>query len=62
MKELKPCPFCGGKVVVREGNVQDGWIGHTAITCFDQKNPFCPSQWVELSKKKAIEAWNRRAE
>lgn len=59
-EELKPCPFCGGEAVLREGTDNDGWKGFTAITCVDQKNPFCPSQWIEGSKKEAIEAWNRR--
>lgn len=59
-EELKRCPWCGGKIVVREGTEQDGWIGYTAMICWDRKNPFCPSQWVELSKEEAIKAWNTR--
>ena len=62
MEELKPCPFCGETPTVREGTERDGWIGHTAIVCMTQSNPFCISKWVELKKKKAIKAWNRRVE
>lgn len=55
-KELKPCPFCGGKAEIGSEHNDRG-----AIYCID-----CGAKiefggcGVEL-KLKAIEAWNRRA-
>ena len=53
MKELKPCPFCGGKAKV-ETKSSIWWI----VKCTK-----CPCEvgrsWFYI-KRDAIEAWNRR--
>lgn len=52
MEQLKPCPFCGGKVDIHE---TDGiWY----VNCID-----CPAMLDEnyLAEAKAIDAWNKRA-
>ena len=59
MKELKPCPFCGGEAVIRV------LFGNMYI-CPIHK-PSCilePDTWLKsrLPIKKQIKAWNRRAE
>jgi len=58
MKELKPCPFCGGKAFVRYvmpcSTVQ-------CEKCGASTGVF--SDWYEEAdgRQKAIYAWNRRA-
>lgn len=54
-KELKPCPFCGreGRIIFVYGLFvpyckNESCILYTLDVCYD-------------TKKKAIEAWNRRA-
>lgn len=67
MQELKPCPFCGGEPYLRtefETNrffsywkyrIQCGSCGSVGeiFTCFNFED--------EVTKNKAIDAWNRRA-
>ena len=56
MKELKPCPFCGGT----ELNIESfsGWGGDVVI-CADC---LCVFSQMELTcEKDLIDAWNRRA-
>ena len=51
MPDLKPCPFCGSK------NIRLTCWGLYRCWCVD-----CLSQATDcISKKEAIEAWNRRA-
>ncbi len=58
MSELKPCPFCGKKVVR-----QKGYMGLNFFKCkncgavISFNNDFCNN-----NPDKAINAWNRRAE
>lgn len=62
MAELKPCPFCGGKVYpVYRSRTNRHYIYHYA-----KKKP-CAIDTIELTDKiktlaGAIEAWNRRAD
>ena len=53
--ELKPCPFCGGKVIVFYNHLSARWIvEHEGVAdCF---------QFVSLhhNRYEAIELWNRR--
>lgn len=49
MAELKPCPFCGFKMVLVYND--------NRVVCGQ-----CSVQIKRETKKKAIEAWNRRTE
>lgn len=58
MNELKPCPFCGGKVRVTKGFCGVLFFKCTkcrAVVSFD--NDTC-----NLHTEKAINHWNRRIE
>lgn len=52
--ELKPCPFCGGKVGIKKSKIfEDTWI----LGCLS-----CTAAYASAgSKEKAVKAWNRRA-
>lgn len=59
-KDLNPCKFCGGSDIriVSERTIfpaKDGWS-----VCCSTHN--CDATGTYTSVKKAIEAWNRRAE
>ena len=58
-RELKPCPFCGGKakyICSMPYNAvkctKCGTLGKTVVDSYEQQD----------GKAEAIEAWNRRAE
>ena len=62
MKELKPCPFCGGEAEIEPYEVRKGYeasiqcnscLGRMIIITYDDE---------KTAVKKVIEAWNRRAE
>ena len=56
MKELKPCPFCGGKAKMNYYGGQH--IPFYSISCSE-----CGcKQANSIHKEAVIEAWNRRAE
>jgi Lar family restriction alleviation protein len=54
--ELKPCPFCGGRVEIIKNHLYGTVVGYT---------PYCQKCGCELkqygSKQNAEKAWNRRA-
>ena len=50
MRELKPCPFCGGEAT--HGKYWHGWI----VICSECG---CKSVYA-FSPEEAIDAWNRR--
>ena len=55
--ELKPCPFCGAEVEMRE--ISFGIVG--VITCNTCRTKFL-IPWDEAESGKYLaEAWNRRA-
>lgn len=69
-EELRPCPFCGGKAKVKAA--KEDHIGFTvwcACNCGARTGGFCPDmskeddtiENIEEAKKRAIKAWNRRA-
>jgi len=49
---LKPCPFCGGAAKLSETDF-DGFF----VFCES-----CRASFFEVTKKKSVDAWNRRAE
>lgn len=51
--ELKPCPFCGGKPYL--ANVE--MVGCAYVVCTD-----CRTQSDDMTKERAIERWNTRAD
>lgn len=51
MEKLKPCPFCGGK------NIRIWKIRAPFVSCDDCR----ASTGGALTKKEAVELWNRRA-
>lgn len=54
MADLKPCPFCGGKIIVilRDTEVT---IERYKVVCGD-----CSAQIYRGTKREVAEAWNRR--
>ena len=53
--DLKPCPFCGGKVRIHVGVIR----GLTMIVC--EKCLATVSFGGKEQKQAAVKAWNRRA-
>lgn len=75
MDQLKPCPFCGGKVYIglasggNPGNYVEVWQihgGHLEGDCscrvFMESGIFYPEYGGAAEKEKLIERWNRREE
>ena len=63
--ELKPCPFCGGKAELRQDiryprpERAPKKAYEVVCTNWDCIIGYCDDRY-RLSKKEAIEAWNRR--
>lgn len=59
MNNLKECPFCGSRGILRQKNVLDTWI----VEC---SNGACHASymigWEYETAEEAAEAWNRRVE
>ena len=68
--ELKPCPFCGGKMKADYQNNQDGERGYYAVcdSCdiyfgLDSEAVDMGYCWGKYGDEDAVaEAWNRRVE
>ena len=60
MNKLKPCPFCGGKasICIDEENMEKGFAHKWYIVC----DSCATCSGMAVSEKKAVEAWNRRAD
>ena len=59
MSELKPCPFCGGEAIVIKTDLGDGCAEFYHAVCLDCSVEM--KQYECMTRKEAIEAWNRRA-
>ena len=57
-KELKPCPFCGGKSELWESKASNGYLYGYAIRCVMCKSRTKIYKEIEY----ATDAWNRRAD
>ena len=53
--ELKPCPFCGRKAILRHDS--SGFYAK----CGNSMCSVMPTTWYFDEEEKVIEAWNRRA-
>lgn len=71
MIELKPCPFCGGRIKIV--TTQYGGIGYQLYhDVTSDPTGICPiarhegegemGVWIYDTRNEAIEAWNRRAD
>ena len=62
MSELKPCPFCGTKdtVIVLENNSEDG--RYVTVICNWLKGGCGADGGQRLTKKDAVDAWNKRVD
>lgn len=62
MSELKPCPFCGGEAEF----IQERILGLYTVWCKKCKcqtsRQFDFGTGLEVSKRKAADVWNRRAD
>ena len=59
MKELKPCPFCGGEACIQRHELigyADTFFGVVCLGCRAETRQFF------TDKKVAVRAWNRRVE
>lgn len=56
--ELKPCPFCGGKAILKKNRYSSGYY----VTCLSHKCSMIVATCQRETKEEAAEAWNRRAE
>lgn len=70
-EELKPCPFCGGKSVIKAVNKNYGLtIWCQCNECGARTVGYCPNknkedetmESIEQCKNKAVILWNRRAD
>lgn len=70
-EELKPCPFCGGKGVIKAVNKNYGLtIWCQCKKCCARTEGYCPNtnnedetmESIEQCKNKAVILWNRRAD
>lgn len=69
-EELKPCPFCGGKAIIKAVDKNYGFtIWCQCKECYARTDGYCPNtdnedktiDSIESCKVRAVERWNRRA-
>lgn len=57
MSEFEPCPFCGNTDITGATHRPVGSAEFYEVICVE-----CGARIRRLSKRKAVEAWNRRTE
>lgn len=57
MIELEPCPFCGNTDITSTTHKPVGSTEFYEVICIE-----CGARIRRSSKRKAVEAWNRRAD
>lgn len=55
MDNLKPCPFCGNEHITVVTRKPVGMGEYFVIKCTE-----CSAEMTRSTKRKAVEAWNRR--
>ena len=61
MNELKPCPFCGGKALLRHDYTLN-WSSYVQCEKYRLESVRIFRSFEYASDDKAIEAWNRRTD
>ena len=61
MTELKPCPFCGGEVIMNSYPERKGYGAVVECVCCLLQMQTINYDTEEEAKRKVSEAWNRRA-
>lgn len=63
MEELKPCPFCGSKAILRKvatGRNRSGYEYY--VRCYNLNCTVYVHTFYRDTEDEAVENWNRRAE
>lgn len=65
-KEMKPCPFCGGKAhVIKRECLSNGYISYgISHSTFEHASCILSGQTLDAvfeTEEKAVAAWNERA-
>lgn len=60
--ELKPCPFCGASLSLRQPRIGDDYHEHPKNVCVLAGDVFMSDPLTFFDTPGALEAWNRRAE
>ena len=61
MKELKPCPFCGGKAyLMADGTTEEMYVYIMCWRCCVRTVKRCSSTFGVEAEREVIALWNRR--
>lgn len=61
MTKLKPCPFCGNKVIFTMTIAKDNHVLVVCLECKAQIRGFYVEGSKEYAEEQIIKDWNRRA-
>lgn len=60
-KELKKCPFCGGKASLEYDTYGSLYKYGYYVQCVSLSCGVKPATWIYTTEEKAIKSWNGRA-